>query len=75
MEWFDRARQIVVKFTEIGVSLLALGIVLQLLFGKAEPLLGADIAGNIMKFIGGLGGQGFVGLIAIGVVLFILNRK
>jgi hypothetical protein len=75
MEWFDRARQIVVKFTEIGVALLALGIILQLLFGKAEPLLGADIAGNIMAFIGKMGGQGFVGLIAIGVVLFILNRK
>jgi hypothetical protein len=75
MEWFDRARVIVVKFTEIGVSLLALGIILQLLFGSATPLLGADIAGNIMAFIKGLGGQGFVGLIAIGVVLFILNRK
>ena len=69
MEWFDRARVIVVKFTEIGVSLLALGIILQLLFGSATPLLGADIAGNIMTFIKGLGGQGFVGLIAIGVVL------
>ena len=71
MEWFDRARHIVVKFTEIGVSLLAL----ELLFGSATPLLGADIAGNIMAFLKGLGGQGFVGLIAIGVVLFILNRK
>jgi hypothetical protein len=28
-----------------------------------------------MAFVKGLGGQGFVGLIAIGVVLFILNRK
>ena len=55
MEWFDRARVIVVKFTEIGVSLLALGIILQLLFGSATPLLGADIAANIMGFLKGLG--------------------
>ena len=75
MEWFDRARHIVAKFTEIGISLLALGIILQLLFGSATPLLGGDVAGNIMTFIKALGGQGFVGLIAIGVVLFILNRK
>jgi hypothetical protein len=75
MEWFDRARTIVMKFTDIGIALLALGIILQLLFGSATPLLGSDIAGNIMGFIKGLGGQGFVGLIAIAVVLYILNRK
>ena len=75
MEWFDRAKMVVVKFTDIGIALLALGIILQLLFGNATPLLGGDVAGNIMAFIKGLGGQGFVGLIAIGVVLFILNRK
>ena len=75
MEWFDRAKMVVVKFTDIGIALLALGIILQLLFGNATPLLGGDIAGNIMAFIKGLGGQGFVGLIAIAVVVYILNRK
>ena len=75
MEWFDRAKTIVLKFTDIGIALLALGIILQLLFGSATPLLGADIAGNIMSFVKNLGGQGFVGLIAIAVVLYILNRK
>ena len=57
MEWFDRARVAVIKFTEIAVALLALGIVLQLLFGNANPYLGADIAGNIMKFLGSFGGD------------------
>jgi hypothetical protein len=75
MEWFDRAKTIVLKFTDIGIALLALGIILQLLFGSATPLLGGDIAGNIMGFVKNLGGQGFVGLIAIAVVLYILNRK
>lgn len=75
MEWFDRAKTVVVKFTDIGIALLALGIILQLLFGNATPLLGGDVAGNIMAFIKGLGGQGFVGLIAIAVVVYILNRK
>jgi hypothetical protein len=75
MEWFDRAKMVVVKFTDIGIALLALGIILQLLFGNATPLLGGDVAGNIMAFIKGLGGQGFVGLIAIAVVVYILNRR
>ena len=38
-------------------------------------VLGNDIAGNIMTFIKGLGGQGLVGLVAIAVVLYILNRR
>jgi hypothetical protein len=75
MEWFDRAKDVVVKFTEIGIALLALGIILQLLFGNATPYLGTDIAGNIMNFLKSFGGQGLVGLVAIGVVLFILGRK
>ena len=75
MEWFDRARHIVVKFTEIGVSLLALGIILQLLFGSATPLLGADIAGNIMAFVKDLGANGLVGLIALGFILWLFSNR
>jgi hypothetical protein len=75
MEWFDRGRSVVLRLTDIGIALLALGIVLQLLFGNALPFLGNDVAGNIVNFIKGLGGQGLVGLIAVAVVIYILNRK
>ena len=72
MEWFDRGKMVVLRLTDIGIALLALGIILQLLFGNAMPFLGNDIAGNIMTFIKGLGGQG---LVAIAVVFYILNRR
>jgi hypothetical protein len=75
MEWFDRIKTGVLKITDISITLLALAIILQLLFGSATPYLGGDIAGNIMTFVKSLGGQGFAGLIAIAVVLYILNRK
>lgn len=75
MEWFDRGKTVVLRLTDIAIALLALGIILQLLFGNAMPFLGNDIAGNIMGFIKSLGGQGLVGLIAIAVVIYILNRK
>jgi hypothetical protein len=75
MDWFDRGRMVVVRLTDIAIALLALGIVLQLLFGSAMPFLGNDIGANIVGFIKGLGGQGLVGLIAIAVVVYILNRK
>jgi hypothetical protein len=75
MEWFDRGRTVVVRLTDIAIALLALGIILQLLFGSAMPFLGNDIGANIVGFIKGLGGQGLVGLIAIAAVVYILNRK
>ena len=74
MEWFDRAKTIVVKFTDIGISLLALAIILQLLFGNNTQFLG-DVVGNIMTLLKAFGGQGLIGLVAIGVVLYILNRR
>ena len=75
MEWFDRGKTVILRLTDLGIALLALGIILQLLFGNALPFLGNDIAGNIMGFIKGLGGQGLAGLIAVAVVLYILNRR
>ena len=75
MEWFDRGNTVILRLTDIAIALLALGIILQLLFGNALPFLGNDIAGNIMTFIKGLGGQGLAGLVAIAVVVYILNRR
>ena len=75
MEWFDRGKMVILRLTDIAIALLALGIILQLLFGNAMPFLGNDIAGNIVTFIKGQGGQGLVGLIAVAVVLYILNRR
>ncbi|MDP1963406.1 MAG: hypothetical protein Q8K93_14520 [Reyranella sp.] len=71
MEWFERAKMMVVKFTDIAVALLALAIILQLLFGSNTQFLG-DVAGNIITFLKAFGGQG---LVAIGVVLYILTRN
>lgn len=75
MELFDRARSWIVKITELGLLLVALGIVLQILFGTAVPFLGGDIVGNLMKLLGALGSNGVVGLVAIAVILYLFNRK
>ena len=62
------------KFTEIGIALLALGIVMQVIFGKVVPFVGGDIIGNIMSVIAMLGAQGLVGLVAVGVIWAIFTR-
>ena len=62
------------KFTEAGLALLALGIVMQIIFGKAVPFVGGDIVGNITAVVATLGAQGVVGLAAVGVIYAIFNR-
>ena len=47
----DQMIAYVKKFTEAGVALLALGIIMQVLFGKAVPFVGGDIVGNILSLI------------------------
>ena len=75
MELFDKAKGWIVRITELGLLLVALGIVLQVLFGTAVPFLGGDIVGNLIKLVSALVSNGVVGLVAIAVILWLFNRK
>ena len=72
---FDQIIGYVKKLTEAGVALLALGIVMQVIFGNIVPFMGGDIVGNITAIVASLGEQGLVGLVAIGVIYVILNKN
>ena len=65
---FDETIGYVKKLTEAGVALLALGIILQVIFGNVVPFVGGDIVGNITAIVASLGAQGLVGLVALGVI-------
>ena len=60
---------------DLGIKLLAVGVILQIIFGAAVPFIGMDILANVIKFITALGSQGLVGLVAIGVLGWAFNRK
>ena len=63
------------SLTEIGLMLLALGIVAALLVGPNTPFVG-NVLGNITAMVKDLGSNGLVGLIALGIVLWLFsNRK
>ena len=72
---FDQIIGWIKKLTEAGISLLALGIVMQVIFGKAVPFIGGDIIGGISSIITTLGAQGVVGLASVGVIYAIFTRK
>ena len=53
------------QVTNIGLGLIALGVVLQILFGAAVPFLGLDVVGSVVALVKALGSEGLVGLVAI----------
>ena len=62
------------SITEMGLALIALGVVLQVLFGSAVPFLGLDVVGSVVGLVKQLGSEGLVGLLAVCVLWAIYNK-
>ena len=63
--------------TEVGIYLLALGVVAGVLFGTGEGAGGAfygDVVKNITGLVSSLGGQGLTGLLSLAVILYLFRR-
>ena len=43
------------NLTEVGLALIALGVVLQVIFGATIPFLGLDIVGSVVALVSKLG--------------------
>ena len=61
--------------TEIGLALIALGVVLQIIFGCAVPFLGIDVVGSVVALVKQFGSEGLVGLVSIWVLWAIYSKK
>jgi hypothetical protein len=60
--------------TDIGLMLLGLAIVAALLVGNNLPFFGG-VVGNIVGMVKDLGANGLVGLIAVGIILWLFSRR
>lgn len=60
--------------TELGLMLLALAIVLALLVGSNLPFFGT-VTTNIMAMVKDLGSNGLVGLIVLGLILWLFSNR
>ena len=64
------------QLTDVGISVIALGIVLEILFGGAIPFLGdMNVVPNIMVILNGLSNEGLLGLVGVWVLYHIFNKK
>ena len=63
------------SITEVGIAIIALGVVLQVLFGAAVPFLGLDVVGSVVALVKQLGSEGLVGLVSVWVLWAIYSKK
>ena len=75
MDYLSKAGEAARELTSVGLSVLSLGVVLQVLFGKGVPFFPGDIIGTVTGIVNTLGSEGLVGLVSIWVLLSIFNRK
>lgn len=74
MYFLEEAKKWLSEITEIVLLLIALGIALEILFGP-EVLFFGGIVGNLTKLLETLGESGLAGLIALGIILVLFQRK
>lgn len=72
-EIFNKVKGFFTGITDLLMTFLTVGILVQVLFGGA--VFGMDVVGNVTNLIESLGNSGFVGLLAVVVLVNILNRK
>jgi len=73
----DSVKKWIGQVVEVGLLLIALGIVLQILFGSGgQPIFFVgNIVSNLIVLINQLGQNGLVGLIALAIILWLFMKK
>jgi len=74
MRFLEEIKRWLGEVTEILLLLIAVGIAVEILFGKAVPFFGGIVA-NLTGLLNTLGDNGLVGLIALSIILWLFYRK
>ncbi len=74
MNYLEQLKKGLGEITEIALLLVALAVVVEILFGSSVAFFGGVVE-NLTALITTLGENGFVGLVALGIILFLFQRK
>jgi hypothetical protein len=74
MTFLDKVKAWLGQIVEVGLMLIALGIVVQILVGPKVAFIG-DVVTNLLGLIKALGDNGLVGLIAISIILWLFAKR
>jgi hypothetical protein len=70
----DKVKSVIGQIVDIGLALIAVAIVAQILFGSNLPFFGG-VVGNLVGIVKDLGANGLVGLIALGVIIWLFGKR
>ena len=79
MHYLEEVKKWLGEITEVFLLLIALGVVAEILFanpttGSSLPFLGG-IVENLTGLIREMGDNGLVGLLALGVIIYLFQRR
>ena len=71
----DTVKSWLKTITEVGLLVIAAAVVLEVIFGSAVPFIGVGVLDNIITLTAKLGQDGLVGIIAIGIIVWLYLRR
>jgi hypothetical protein len=71
----DTVKSWLKQITEVGLLLISAAVVLEIIFGSEAAFLGIGILDNIIDLTAELGENGLVGIIAIGIIIWLYLRR
>ena len=73
-EVFSQLQDWIKLVSQVGIGLIALGVIVEIVFGKGA-IFGASVIGNLSEIVSDIGGEnGFIGLVAILLIMGIFQR-
>ena len=75
MNALNAAKRWIGALTEVGLMLIAFAVVVGLLSPGNVPFIGTDVVSNITALVADLGDGGIVGLVALAIICWLLNKR
>ncbi len=75
MKGFELVKGWARELVDIMLLFVAIGVLVQIIFGSETSSFFGQVTKNLMAFVGQLGQGGFVGLIALLVIISIFNKR
>ena len=73
-EVFSQLQDWIKLVSQVGIGLIALGVIVEIAFGKGA-IFGASVIANLSEIVSDIGGEnGFIGLVAILLIMGIFQR-
>ena len=75
MGMLDTVKNWLRQIAELGLTLIAAAVVLEIIFGAGVPFIGVSIQGNITALSAEIGSQRIHGIISLAVIIWLYNRS